>query len=92
MTHYLLLTEFHRPVVTGAVVDINPQDIQSMEVLKDAAATAIYGSRGANGVVIITTKRGVAGKTVCFLRWICRKNDCHHQCRHDECRTMGKPS
>ena len=49
---------------TGAIVDINPQDIASMEVLKDAAATAIYGSRGANGVVIITTKRGSSGKTV----------------------------
>jgi TonB-dependent SusC/RagA subfamily outer membrane receptor len=36
--------------------DINPNDIQSMEVLKDAASTAIYGSRGANGVIIITTK------------------------------------
>ncbi len=44
--------------------DINPNDIASMEVLKDASATAIYGSRGANGVVLITTKRGVAGKTV----------------------------
>lgn len=42
--------------------DINPNDIQSMEVLKDASSTAIYGSRGANGVIIITTKRGVAGK------------------------------
>ncbi|MBX2817788.1 MAG: TonB-dependent receptor [Saprospiraceae bacterium] len=44
--------------------DINPQDIASMEILKDAAATAIYGSRGANGVVLITTKRGSEGKTV----------------------------
>jgi len=43
--------------------DFNPSDIQSVEVLKDAAATAIYGSRGANGVVLITTKRGAAGKT-----------------------------
>lgn len=42
--------------------DINPNDIQSMEVLKDASSTAIYGSRGANGVIIITTKRGQAGK------------------------------
>ena len=42
---------------------INPNDIQSIEVLKDASAAAIYGSRGANGVVIITTKRGRAGKT-----------------------------
>jgi TonB-dependent starch-binding outer membrane protein SusC len=41
--------------------DINPNDIASMTVLKDAAATAIYGSRGANGVVLITTKKGKAG-------------------------------
>lgn len=40
---------------------INPNDIESMEILKDAAATAIYGSRGANGVIIITTKRGKKG-------------------------------
>ncbi|MFT4019692.1 MAG: SusC/RagA family TonB-linked outer membrane protein [Agriterribacter sp.] len=40
---------------------LNPQDIASMDVLKDASATAIYGSRGANGVVIVTTKRGRAG-------------------------------
>lgn len=43
--------------------DINPSDIESIEVLKDASATAIYGSRGANGVVLITTKRGKAGET-----------------------------
>lgn len=42
---------------------INPQDIESIEVLKDADATAIYGSRGANGVILITTKKGSAGKT-----------------------------
>ena len=42
---------------------INPNDIQSIEVLKDASAAAIYGSRGANGVVIITTKQGRSGKT-----------------------------
>ena len=50
---------------TGAAVNglssISPGDIESMEILKDASATAIYGSRGANGVVIITTKRGKAG-------------------------------
>lgn len=45
--------------------DLNPSDIQSMEVLKDATATAIYGARGANGVVLVSTKRGaVKGKTV----------------------------
>ena len=42
---------------------LNPSDIESMSVLKDASSTAIYGSRGANGVVIITTKRGKAGKS-----------------------------
>ncbi len=42
---------------------INPSDIESIEILKDASATAIYGSRGANGVVIITTKRGSMGKS-----------------------------
>lgn len=42
---------------------INPEDIQSMQVLKDASSTAIYGSRGANGVVIVTTKTGVKGET-----------------------------
>ena len=41
---------------------INPSDIESIEILKDASATAIYGSRGANGVVLITTKRGRPGK------------------------------
>jgi TonB-dependent SusC/RagA subfamily outer membrane receptor len=43
---------------TSPIADINPNDIQSIEVLKDAEATALYGSRGANGVVLITTKRG----------------------------------
>ncbi|NII28484.1 TonB-dependent receptor [Pseudoflavitalea sp. X16] len=42
---------------------INPADIESIDILKDADATAIYGSRGANGVVLITTKRGKAGRT-----------------------------
>jgi TonB-linked SusC/RagA family outer membrane protein len=53
--------------VAGGINDLNPQDIVSMEVLKDASATAIYGARGANGVVIITTKRGQVGKTVVSL-------------------------
>ena len=42
---------------------VNPDDIESLEVLKDASATAIYGSRGSNGVVLITTKSGRKGKT-----------------------------
>jgi len=49
---------------TGNPLDnINPNDIESIEVLKDAAAAAIYGSRASNGVVLITTKRGQSGKT-----------------------------
>jgi TonB-dependent starch-binding outer membrane protein SusC len=46
----------------NSISDITPSDIQSMDVLKDASSTAIYGSRGANGVIIITTKSGRAGK------------------------------
>nr|WP_167346208.1 TonB-dependent receptor [Pedobacter ginsenosidimutans] len=53
------------PLETAANFNlINPSDIESVEVLKDAASAAIYGSRAANGVVIVTTKRGKAGKTV----------------------------
>lgn len=56
------------PSVTSPLGSINPDTIESIEVLKDADATAIYGSRGANGVVLITTKRGKAGKTTFTLR------------------------
>ena len=48
--------------VSNALKNINPQDIQSIDILKDASATAIYGTRGANGVVIITTKKGEVGE------------------------------
>jgi len=48
--------------VANALQILNPNDIQSIDVLKDASATAIYGARGSNGVIIITTKRGLAGK------------------------------
>ncbi len=55
-------------VVDGMLLDdigyLNPNDVASIEVLKDASATAIFGSRGANGVIIVTTKGGVKGKTV----------------------------
>jgi TonB-linked SusC/RagA family outer membrane protein len=47
----------------GSTLDINPSDIESIEVLKDASSTAIYGTRGANGVILITTKKGKSGKT-----------------------------
>lgn len=52
----------------GNVVSINPNDIESMTVLKDASAGALYGSRGANGVVMITTKRGNSGKVKVNLK------------------------
>ena len=58
-----LFTSGHLPRRTSPLNSINPGDIESIEVLKDADATAIYGSRGANGVVLISTKRGKAGKT-----------------------------
>ncbi|GIZ10442.1 SusC/RagA family TonB-linked outer membrane protein [Flavobacterium sp. UMI-01] len=48
--------------ISGSIATINPNDIESMEVLKDAASAAIYGSRGANGVILVTTKKGKAGK------------------------------
>jgi TonB-linked SusC/RagA family outer membrane protein len=47
---------------SNGLAGINPRDIESMEVLKDASATALYGSRGANGVILITTKQGKKGK------------------------------
>lgn len=49
--------------VEGAIADVNPQDIESVSVLKDASSSAIYGSRAANGVILIATKKGVEGKS-----------------------------
>ncbi|HEX8678131.1 MAG TPA: TonB-dependent receptor [Segetibacter sp.] len=48
----------------GSINDISPEDIASLDILKDASATAIYGSRGAGGVILITTKRGRTGKAI----------------------------
>ncbi len=50
------------PLMNSNLNDINPNDIESIEVLKDASSSAIYGSRGANGVVIVTTKKGQQGR------------------------------
>lgn len=50
------------PLVSGSLNNIDPNDIESIDILKDASATAIYGSRGANGVIIVTTKKGKSGK------------------------------
>ena len=49
-------------LIGGDLNTLNPNDIQTMDVLKDASSTSIYGARGANGVVIVTTKKGVSGK------------------------------
>ncbi|KAF0239060.1 MAG: TonB-dependent receptor [Prolixibacteraceae bacterium] len=51
-------------IYQGALEDINPNDIESIDVLKDASSAAVYGSRSANGVVLVTTKKGVKGKPV----------------------------
>lgn len=64
----LLMSAANNPVAASegglsALNNISPDDIESVEVLKDADATAIYGSRGANGVILITTKKGKGGKT-----------------------------
>ena len=48
--------------ISGSLATVNPNDIESIEVLKDAASAAIYGSRGANGVILVTTKKGKSGK------------------------------
>ncbi|QZE14828.1 TonB-dependent receptor [Halosquirtibacter laminarini] len=50
-------------IIGGTLKELNPNDIASIEVLKDASSTAIYGSRGANGVILVTTKSGKAGET-----------------------------
>ena len=52
----------------GSISDINPSDVQTIEILKDPSASAIYGSRGANGIILITAKEGVIGKnTVSYI-------------------------
>ncbi|MBE6282113.1 MAG: TonB-dependent receptor [Bacteroides sp.] len=50
------------PLSAGGIESLNPRDIESIDILKDASSTAIYGSRGANGVILVTTKRGKVGQ------------------------------
>jgi TonB-dependent SusC/RagA subfamily outer membrane receptor len=73
-------------VVDGVIgVDaniLNPNDIASLEVLKDASATAIYGARGANGVIIITTKRGLRGKRKYLMMLMFRAAACNGIFQH----------
>ncbi|MBX2924121.1 MAG: SusC/RagA family TonB-linked outer membrane protein [Chitinophagaceae bacterium] len=66
---YSILTTSSGISGLSPIANINPLDIESIEILKDADATAIYGSRGANGVVLITTKKGTAGKTRVFANF-----------------------
>jgi TonB-dependent SusC/RagA subfamily outer membrane receptor len=73
-------------LVTTANRDFNPNDIETIQILKDASAAAIYGSRAANGVIIITTKKGKSGpmavdisakygvQTCPVLNWLKQKN------------------
>ncbi|GAB2526748.1 SusC/RagA family TonB-linked outer membrane protein [Spirosoma aerophilum] len=62
----------------GSLSDINPNDIESMEVLKDASAVAIYGTNGANGVILVTTKRGSTGKpTIRYNNYVGIENFAH---------------
>ncbi len=56
-------TNFEDNNASNPMADLNPNDIESIQILKDAAAAAIYGARGANGVILIITKRGSGGKT-----------------------------
>lgn len=48
-------------IIGNAIAGINPQDIERIDVLKDASATALYGTRAANGVIVVTTKKGAIG-------------------------------
>ena len=57
----IVIDGFPVGLASGSMNFINPEDIETMDVLKDASATAIYGSRGANGVILITTKKGKSG-------------------------------
>jgi TonB-dependent SusC/RagA subfamily outer membrane receptor len=52
---------------------LNPDDIESIEILKDAAAASIYGARAANGVILVTTKRGKTGQTENYIEYLLGK-------------------
>lgn len=51
-------------IYNGSIADINPNDIESVDILKDASSSAVYGARAANGVMLVTTKKGVTGKPI----------------------------
>ena len=65
--------------IGGGIDALNPNDIESVEILKDASATAIYGSRGTNGVILVTTKSGEQGKTkISFSSWFSKAEIPNH--------------
>ena len=65
--------------IGGGIDALNPNDIESVEILKDASATAIYGSRGTNGVILVTTKSGKEGKTrINFNAWVSKAQIPNH--------------
>lgn len=71
--------------VNGGMWYINPADVETIDVLKDASATAIYGSRGANGVVIVTTKQAREGKTEINLDYSYGIQKTGEDIQYDEC-------
>ena len=71
-------------VPANPLATINPNDIASIEILKDASATSIYGARGANGVIIITTKRGAPGAPAIHARHLHRHAEHREALRHAE--------
>lgn len=64
--------------------DIDPNEVESLSILKDASATAVYGVRGANGVILITTKRGELGKPKISFSTKCRYHEFPVFARTDE--------
>ena len=65
--------------IGGSIESLNPNDIESVEILKDASATAIYGSRGTNGVIMVTTKSGKEGKAqINFNTWFSKASIAKH--------------
>ena len=62
-TNPLIVIDGFPMTTSNTATLLNPEDIESIEVLKDASSAAIYGSRGANGVIVVTTKKGKEGKT-----------------------------
>lgn len=79
------------PLANG-ISFINPNDIETMTVLKDASATAIYGSRGANGVILVTTKKGTSGKTIVSFESYYGIQDVTKKSRIVKCKRMGNCS